>query len=70
MPYPFYKKLNRKDHVEFTQDLIEKTGETRKEMAWSLFMIVNCTLDCDKLLKSGCFEVDALKTESKSAMRD
>ena len=68
--HSFYKKLGRKDHVEFTQDLIEKTGGTRKEMASFLFRIVNCTLDCVKLLKSGCLEVDALKTESKCAMKD
>ena len=68
--HSFYKKLGRKDHVEFTQDLIEKTGGTRKEMASFLFRIVNCTLDCIKLLKSGCLEVDALKTESKCAMKD
>ena len=59
--HSLYKKLGRKDHVEFTQDLIEKTGGTRKEMASFLFRIVNCTLDCLKLLKSGCLEVDVLK---------
>ena len=30
---------------------------------------MNCSLDCIKVLKSGCLEVDALKSEAKCAIK-
>jgi hypothetical protein len=33
-------------------------------------MIVNCSLDCVKLLKSECLDVNALKSEAKCAHKD
>ena len=68
--HSLYKKLGRKDHVEFTEELIERNCGTKKDMASFLFKVVNCSLDCIKLLKSGCLEVDALKSEAKCAMKD
>ena len=68
--HSLYKKIGRKDHVELTEELLEKQLRTKKELASFLFQIVNCWLDCIKLLKSGCLEVDALKSESKSAVKE
>ena len=68
--HSLYKKLGRKDHVEFTEELIEKNGGTKKDISSFLFKIVNCSLDCIKLLKSGCLEVDGLKLEAKSAFKE
>ena len=69
--HSLYKKLGRKDHVEFTEELIERNCGTKKDMASFLFKVVNCyKLDCIKPLKSGCLEVDALKSEAKCAMKD
>ena len=68
--HSLYKKIGRKDHVELTEELLEKQLRTKKELASFLFQIVNCSLDCIKLLKSGCLEVDALKSESKSAVKE
>ena len=39
-------------------------------MASFLFQVVNCSIDCIKLMKSGCLEVDALKSESKNAIKE
>ena len=68
--HSLYKKIGRKDHVELTEELLEKQLKTKKELASFLFKVVYCSLDCIKLLKSGCLEVDALKSESKSAIKD
>ena len=68
--HSLYKKIGRKDHVELTEELLEKQLKTKKELASFLFRVVNCSLDCIKLLKSGCLEVDALKSESKSAIKE
>ena len=68
--HSLYKKIGRKDHVEFTEELLENRGGTKKDLASFLFKVVNCSLDCIKILKSGCLEVDALKTESKCAIKD
>ena len=68
--HSLYKKLGRKDHIEFTEELLERSGGTKKEMASFLFKVVNCSLDCIKLLKTGCLEVDALKSEAKYAMKE
>ena len=68
--HSLYKKLGRKDHVEFTEELLEKNGGTKKEMASFLFKVVNCSLDCIKLLKAGCLEVDGLKTEARCALKE
>ena len=68
--HSLYKKIGRKDHVELTEELLERQLRTKKELASFLFQIVNCSLDCIKLLKSGCLEVDALKSESKSAIKE
>jgi hypothetical protein len=35
-----------------------------------LFDLLNITLDCVRVLKSGCLEVDALKLEVKTAYKD
>ena len=67
--HSLYKKIGRKDHVLFTEELLDKGG-TKKELVTFLFKIVNCSLDCVKLLKSGCLEVDALKSEAKCAHKD
>ena len=68
--HSLYKKIGRKDPVEFTEELLENRGGTKKDLASFLFKVVNCSLDCIKILKSGCLEVDALKTESKCAIKD
>ena len=68
--HSLYKKIGRKDHVELTEELLERQLKTKKELASFLFKVVNCSLDCIKLLKIGCLEVDALKSESKSAVKE
>lgn len=68
--HSLYKKIGRKDHVLFTEELIENKGGTKKELAAFLFKVVNCSLDCIKIMKSGCLEVDALKSEAKCAIKD
>ena len=64
------KRLGQKDHEEFTEELLEKSGGRKKEMASFLFKVVNCLLDCIKLLKTGCLEVDALKSVAKYVIKD
>jgi hypothetical protein len=56
--HSLYMKIGRKDHVEFTEELLENRGGTKKDLASFLFKVVNCSLDCIKSLKSGCLEVD------------
>ena len=68
--HSLYKKIGQKDHVELTEELLERQLKTKKELASFLFEVVNFSLDCIKLLKSGCLEVDALKSESKSAIKE
>ena len=68
--HSLYKKIGRKDHVEFTEELLENRGGTKKDLASFLFKVVNCSLDSIKLLKSGCLEVDALKSECRGKMCD
>ena len=67
--HSLYKKIGRKDHVLFTEELLENKGGTKKELASFLFKVVNCTLDCISILKSGCLEV-ALKSEARCAIKD
>ena len=61
--------MGQKDHVEFTKELLEKSGGTKKEIASVLIKVMNCSLDCIKMLKTGCLEVDALTSELKYAMK-
>ena len=68
--HSLYKKVCRNDHVEFTEELLENRRGTEKYLASFLFKVVNCSIDCIKILKSGCLEVDALKAESKCAIKD
>ena len=68
--HSLYKKIGRKDHVPFTEELLENKGGTKKELASFLFQVVNCSLDCIRILKSGCLEVDALKSEARCAIKD
>ena len=68
--HSLYKKIGRKDHVLFTEELLENKGGTKKELASFLFKVVNCSLDCIRIMKSGCLEVDALKSEAKCAIKD
>ena len=42
----------------------------KKDLASFLFKIANYSLDCIKLLKSGCLQVDALKIEAKCTIKD
>ena len=66
----WYKKMGRKDHVQFTEELVFTNGGTKKELSSFLFKVVNCSLDLMKLLKSGCLEVYSLKSEAKHAIKD
>ena len=67
--HSLYKKIGRKDHIPLSEELVEKCGN-KKELASFLLKVVNCSLDCIKVLKSGCLEVDALKSEAKCAIKD
>ena len=52
---------------------IEKNGGTNKETSEFLLRIIfkNCsTLDCVKLLKSGCLEVYLLNSEGKTSLKE
>ena len=40
--HSLYKKIGRKDHVEFTEELLENRGGTKKDLASFLFKVVNC----------------------------
>jgi hypothetical protein len=51
-------------------NLIEQKGGTKSDFSAFLFDLVNTTLDCVRVLKSGCLEVDALKSEAKTAHMD
>ena len=35
-----------------------------------MFKVVNCSVDLIKLLKSGCLELDSLKSEAKHAIKE
>ena len=50
-----YNKIGRKDHVEFTEELVFTNGLTKKELSSFLFKVVNCSLDLIKLLKKKMF---------------
>ena len=65
-----YKKIGRKDHVQFTEELLENKGGNKKELASFLFKVVNCLLDCIKIMKIGCLEVNDLRSEGKCAIKD
>ena len=69
--HKLYKKLGKKEpHAEMTANLIEQKGGTKSDLAAFLFEVVNVTLDCVRVLKSGCLEVDALKSEAKTAYKE
>ena len=69
--HKLYKKLGKKEpHAELTAKLIEQRGGTKIDLAELLFDLVNTTLDCVSVLKSGCLEVDALKSEAKTAYKE
>ena len=69
--HKLYKKLGKKgSHAILTPDLIEQKGGTKSDLSAFLFDVVNSTLDCVRVLKSGCLEVDALKSEAKTAYKD
>ena len=65
-----YKKLGRKDHIDFTEELVSTNGGTKKELSSFLFKFVNCSVNLIKSLKSGCLEVDSLKSEAKHAIKE
>ena len=52
--HSMYKKLGRKDHIDFTEELVYTNGGTKKELSSFLFKVVNYSVDLIKLLKSGC----------------
>ena len=64
------KKLGRKDHIDFTEELVSTNGGTKKELSSFLFKVVNCSLDLIKLLKSGCLKLDSLKSEAEQANKN
>ena len=69
--HKLYKKLGKKEpHAELTAKLIEQRGGTKIDLAELLFDLVNTTLDCVSVLKSGCLEVDVLKSEAKTAYKE
>ena len=69
--HELYSVLGKKgSNFKLTPDLIEKKGGTKDELAVFLFDFVNIAKDCMKLLKSGCVEVDALKSETKTAYKE
>jgi hypothetical protein len=53
-----------------TANLIEQKGGTKIDLPAFLLDLVNTTLDCVRALKIGCLEVDALKSEAKTAYKD
>ena len=59
--HSLYKKMGRKDHVEFTEELVFTKGGTKKQLSSFLFKVVNRSLDLIKWVKSRCLEVDSLK---------
>ena len=57
--HELYKQLGRKGDGSVTVDLIDRKGGRgpKKELTeWSL-RLLNVTVDCMKLLKSGCVEL-------------
>ena len=62
--------MGRKDHVEFTEELVSTNGGTKKELLSYLFKVVNCLQELIKLLKSGCLVLDSLKSEAKHAIKE
>ena len=68
--HSLYKKLGRKDHIDFTEELVSTNGGTKKELSSFLFKFVNCSVNLIKSLKSGCLEVDSLKSEAKHAIKE
>ena len=40
--HSLYKKLGRKDHIDFTEELVSTNGGTKKELSSFLFKVVNC----------------------------
>ena len=55
--HSLYKKMGRKDHVEFTEELVFTNGGKKKELSSFLFKVFNCSQGFIKLLKSGCLEI-------------
>ena len=69
--HKLYKKLGKKEpHAVLTADLIENKGGNKPDLAKFVFELVNVTLECVQVIKSGCLEVDCLKTEAKTALKD
>ena len=70
--HSLYKKLGRKDHIDFTEELVvvSSNGGTKKELSSFLFKIVYCSVNLIKSLKSGCLELDSLKSEAKHAKKE
>ena len=69
--HKLYSKLGKKgSNFKLTPDLIEKKAGNKDELAVFLFDFVNIAQDCMKVLKSGCVEVDTLKSETKSAYKE
>ena len=61
--HKLYRKLGKKEpHAELTADLIENRGGNKPDLAKFVFDLVNVTLDCVKVIKSGCLEVDCLNS--------
>ena len=69
--HKLYRKLGKKEpHAELTADLIESKGGNKPDLAKLVFELANVTLDCVKIIKSGCLEVDDLKSEAKNALKE
>ena len=57
-------------YIIYCLELESTNGGTKKELSSFLFKIVNCSVNLTKLLKSGCLELDSLKSEAKHAMKE
>ena len=66
----FYKKIGKTSDGEVTVDMIEQKGGTKKDLALWMLKFLNLTVDCLKLVQSGCAEVDSLTKETKDAYKD
>ena len=65
-----YKKIGKGKDFQLSGELIEKSCGSKKDISEMLCNIINASVDCVKMLKAGCAEVDELKSEAKGAFRE
>ena len=65
-----YKKIGKGKDFQLSGELIEKSCGSKKDISEMLCNIMNTSMDCVKILKVGCAEVDELKSESKGTLKE